>query len=320
VKRTHAWDERIELLEPAGIGASEAPAMLGVDPWTTPLQLWRRKLGRTLEREDSQAMRVGRALEGPVVELARELLPVPVRRNRKSYTHPGWPTVPMFATPDGFAGCGDLKRGVEVKVVGYRSAADWDDGVPQRVQLQTQAQMEVCDIPAVWVIALVGTELRVELVERDPLVGDVLREGAVSFMELVREVREPDPVTDAERWERLAALSPREEVELLADDLSQHLGAKLLEVRAEIAALEQSEALLRERLAANLNDLGTARLRGDGFVASWADRAGTVDWPRLVDELVAIEGLDRDALVARYRKPASRTFSVRATKGAIRGQ
>ena len=50
----------------SGLGASDAPAVLGISPWVTPLQLFEEKTGRGVEQDENLAMAVGTALE-PVV-------------------------------------------------------------------------------------------------------------------------------------------------------------------------------------------------------------------------------------------------------------
>lgn len=49
-----------------GIGSSEVGTILGVNPWDTPYQLWRRKKGLSAPVEENEAMRAGHILEGAV--------------------------------------------------------------------------------------------------------------------------------------------------------------------------------------------------------------------------------------------------------------
>lgn len=46
-----------------GIGGSDAPIIMGVSPWTTPLELWLTKMGLVPEVEQNDAMRRGAAME-----------------------------------------------------------------------------------------------------------------------------------------------------------------------------------------------------------------------------------------------------------------
>ena len=49
-----------------GIGSSEVGTILGVNPWETPYQLWRRKKGLSPRVEENEAMRAGHILESAV--------------------------------------------------------------------------------------------------------------------------------------------------------------------------------------------------------------------------------------------------------------
>ena len=49
-----------------GIGSSEVATIVGLNPWETPYQLWRRKLGLDPEKETSFAMKAGHYLEDAV--------------------------------------------------------------------------------------------------------------------------------------------------------------------------------------------------------------------------------------------------------------
>lgn len=50
----------------SGIGSSEVATILGLNPWETPYQLWRRKKGLDAPKEETFAMRAGHYLEDAV--------------------------------------------------------------------------------------------------------------------------------------------------------------------------------------------------------------------------------------------------------------
>lgn len=60
--------ERTEWLElrKTGIGSSEVATIVGLNPWETPYQLWRRKLGIDAPKEENFAMKAGHYLEDAV--------------------------------------------------------------------------------------------------------------------------------------------------------------------------------------------------------------------------------------------------------------
>lgn len=60
--------ERTEWLElrKTGIGSSEVATIVGINPWETPYQLWRRKIGLDAPKEENFAMKAGHYLEDAV--------------------------------------------------------------------------------------------------------------------------------------------------------------------------------------------------------------------------------------------------------------
>ena len=46
-----------------GIGGSDVAAIIGLSPWTTPLDIYEQKLGIALPSEETEAMYWGTALE-----------------------------------------------------------------------------------------------------------------------------------------------------------------------------------------------------------------------------------------------------------------
>lgn len=259
-----------ELVEPHAVGASELGAVLGCDPYTTPLQLYRRKRGLEPAPADNAAMSIGRVLEGPVVGLARPQLVEPVRRNRLTFAHP---SLPLFATPDGFVG---RDRLLEVKVVGYRSAWDWDDGPPCRVQLQVQGQLLVTGRAAAYVVALVGTELRLWSLEADPLVQATIADAVTTFVvEHVLAMVPPDPWTYGERWAQLLSqLLNADGPPAYAGPESDAAGARVVAVNAQRAQLEDEAKGIRLELLEALVAAGATKLLGSSWTATVQDTKG----------------------------------------------
>ena len=62
--------DRNEWLEhrKSGIGSSEVATILGLNPWETPYQLWRRKVGLDEPKTETFAMKAGHYLEDAVAQ------------------------------------------------------------------------------------------------------------------------------------------------------------------------------------------------------------------------------------------------------------
>jgi hypothetical protein len=301
-----------DAVAPFAVGASEVGAVLGCDPWTTPLALFRRKRGLDPAPEDRPAMRAGRVLEGPVVQLARDVIPLPIRRNRVTFAHP---SLPLFATPDGFVG---RDRLLEAKVVGFRRLDAWDDGVPCHVRAQVQAQLLVTGRDAGYVVALVGTELRVTLVERDVQYQATIADSVEAFVDRhVATGIPPDPLTFDERWADLVddvdGLPP---LDVLAGEEIQLAGDRIVDIRGEVRELEDETDALRLLVLSAMADAGTSRLIGNGWTATASERRGSPSWRDVATELAGdVDPVAFAGVVARHTPPATTTFVVRASRG-----
>lgn len=67
VIRPQSREEWLKVRE-SGIGSSEVATIVGLNPWETPYQLWRRKLGIDPPKEENFAMRAGHYLEDAVAQ------------------------------------------------------------------------------------------------------------------------------------------------------------------------------------------------------------------------------------------------------------
>ena len=52
----------------SGIGSSEVATIVGLNPWESPYQLWRRKLGLDPAKQENFAMKAGHYLEDAVAQ------------------------------------------------------------------------------------------------------------------------------------------------------------------------------------------------------------------------------------------------------------
>ena len=120
------------------IGASDSSAILGVNPWMTPLMLWEQKLGLRLETETNAAMQRGNDLEDLARQQFTQLTGIAVKPRRIEHPKINY----MFATLDGISDCGGCI--VEIKVPGQRTYDMALAGeIPEYYDCQIQHQIEV---------------------------------------------------------------------------------------------------------------------------------------------------------------------------------
>lgn len=79
------------LLRRQGIGGSDAGAICGLNPFSTPFSVYAEKLGLTKEKEESEAMRIGNDLEEYVAQRFTESTGKRVKKCNYVLQHPKYP-------------------------------------------------------------------------------------------------------------------------------------------------------------------------------------------------------------------------------------
>lgn len=264
------------------LGSSEIAAILGVDGWKTPLDVWLAKTGRAPETRTEQTD-IGDALEEPIARLAARRLGAVAFDKAGTFTHGLYPWV--AATPDFFVSLGnsEARRIVEVKNVGWRMASRWGaeeeeaEGVPMRVRLQAQWQLEVCEIERAHVAALLGgRDLRIYPVRRDrELAADLLSVAADWWRKHVLADVPPDPDGTEHYTEYLQRKHPRAlgEVRVATGEEERLLWA-LCSTQARRKQAQKDEERAKQELCAAIGD--DRGLIGAAGRVTWSEVAPTV--------------------------------------------
>jgi putative phage-type endonuclease len=237
-----------------GVGASEAAALMGVSPWSTPLELYLRKRGE-LPPLEAPRLRWGKKLEPLVAEEYSAAVPGALLVKPPAVC---WRT----STPWTLASLDywvPFQRVVEIKTVSRW--ADWgedgSDEVPPYYALQVQQQMYCAGVERADVAALClnSWRLRVFHVERNPDTCAMLVEAERDFMRRVEAQDPPEP-----DWEHpttvdlLSSLEPVGDVAVL-DSSAEVLVEQYEELGEEI---KRAEAVRKEAKARLIFALGGA--------------------------------------------------------------
>lgn len=153
-----------------GIGGSDVASIMGLNKYSSPLNVWLVKTGReeSPDLSDNQAVEWGNRLEDVVADkFADEHPELQVRRRNATMVSIKRPWA--FANIDRWVTDGHGNVGIlEVKTVGMRRAADWDNGVPLYYLTQVMHYMSVTGYQYAWVAVLIGgQEFREYYIERD---------------------------------------------------------------------------------------------------------------------------------------------------------
>lgn len=303
------------------IGASEAGAILGIDPHSSPLDVWARKV-MDLPSVTSDAMESGNDFE-PVI-LARY-----ARRMGRTLTKPGMlrhAAHPIIgANLDSVA---DGRINVQAKMVGFHAARKWgpDDsgpeGVPEHYLVQVQQEMEVADLDETEIAAQIGTELRVYRVPRDRVLALAVIEVELDFWNSYVVPKEPPD--GAWSSELLAARFPKPTRGLLPAppvecrvcglaftcdgcDLTPDVAALALNYGAA-RDLESAAKKEKEGIGVRLME---AIADADGYMGAWGKarwrlQRGRVDWQAYA---LALGGTEQAA--ENHRAATGRVIDVR---------
>jgi predicted phage-related endonuclease len=285
---------------PTGLGASELASIAGLSPWRTPLDTWLSKVEETEPPEPAEHQQLGLDLEGFLVHS------IPgAKRNSVTHSHPDWPIVRLFATPDGIADRGHTL--IEAKSVTH-GLSDWSDGaIPEQYVIQAYGQMACYPWArrVKFAVLLGGRPAYRELGRPDTAVLDELVESAMRWWAtyVVRGIV-PPPMTDEDRWTIARRDSIGDRMTRLATPDEQAAADDLLEVRARIGELEAQEKEVRLRLAELASG---ADIAGAGFKATWSTRIQR-------DYRAAWIADKRTAVLPDEHVLESRVFTVRSVK------
>jgi len=175
-----------------GVGASEAAAVLGLNPYCSPLEVYLRKTGELPDVAENAAMRWGTKLEEAIAQAYTEETGEPVEA-QPLVRSDEWPW--MFATVDRLSAGG---RVVEIKNVGARMAEQWGDpgtdDVPVPYLLQVNHQLAVTGRRFADLAVLIGgSDFRIYPLERNNRLIDAMVAAERAFWERVERRQPPEP-------------------------------------------------------------------------------------------------------------------------------
>lgn len=134
-----------------GIGASEVATVLGLNPFETPYQLWRRKKGLDAPKQENFAMKAGHYLEDAVARFYADATQCHIIKNTAedfSIINPDKPF--LRVSPDRLYWRDGMKHNEENKCVLECKITQMEideDSVPQHWFCQLQMNMGVAELP-----------------------------------------------------------------------------------------------------------------------------------------------------------------------------
>ena len=296
-------DEWLELRK-RGIGGSDSAAIVGLDRYRSPFDVYADKLGLRPEIPDNEAMRQGRDLEQYVAERFMEATGKKVRRRNAVLQHPEhhW----MLANIDRWV-VGE-NAGFEAKTTSVLNRTKFAQGeYPPNYYVQCMHYMAVTGADRWYLAVLVlNKAFYVFTIERDEAEIQALIDAEKDFWEnhVLKQIP-PAPDGTESTSELIKQLFPeareREEIALYGheDKIQQYL-----ELDAQVKELTQKRDALKQELQLAMSDAEIGRAQG--YIVEWKNQVRqTLDTARLKKEQAEI--------YANYLKPAQtvRVFKIK---------
>jgi putative phage-type endonuclease len=255
-KNREEWLERRK----HSLGASDVAAVLGANPWRSPLEVYADKIGLMPDKDVTEAMEWGLRLEPAIAEKYAEETKREVS-HLGQYTivqHPDYPW--LHATLDRVVS--DKVKGVgalEMKTTAFTMASEWAEEPPLMAQVQLQTQIGIAGYPWGSIAGLIaGRKFVWADLDADPDFFASAVEQTKAFWRRVELQDPPTPDETESATRALKALYPkieREQVALVGSFIDTDEAFQ--KVKGEIGELKKKETLLKNQLIAAI---GSAEL------------------------------------------------------------
>jgi len=302
-----------------GIGGSDAAAVVGLSPWAFPIDVYLAKTGQGEPKEVTPAMEWGTLKEPLIREVFEEKTGLKVSRkidprtNREvMYRHPKHDF--MIAHVDGVILGDDGKPCalLEIKTASQFLAYQWGESgsttIPSYYMIQIQHTMEVLDLPAAWVVVLIGSsDYRTYYILRDQPAIDALIELEKTFWESHVKLNVPPPVDGSDSYsEYLSNKYPaHNDVELDSTPEIDERLIELQEVRRKLKQLAGNEAFLKNTIKGYMGSAGVLNCDGSKVTYRQSKDIKKINW-----QAVASTFFPSDLLIAEHTvvKKGNRPF------------
>ena len=291
-------------LRKTGIGGSDAGAVAGVSPYSSPMKVYRDKTSKEVELVSSEQLRVGKDLEAYVADRFCEATGKKVRKSNYMYRNEDYPW--MIADVDRLVVGEDAI--LECKTCNAYGASAWADGkVPETYVCQCYHYMAVTGKKTCYIACLImGKEFVYRKIEwDDELINTLIRIEKEFWQNNVKKGIMP-PADGSKSCDeiinmRFGKANKGSVIQLIGMNDKLNRRAQIIDKVDELQK-EQSKIEQEIKLIMGENEVAES----DGFKVTWAN----VESTRLDAKRIKAEKPD---LYEEYAKPClSRRFVVQA--------
>ena len=285
-----------------GLGGSDLGAILGLNPYRTPYQIWLEKSGRSEPFTGNLQTRFGSYAEEFVAREYSDRTGRQVQRYNSLLRHPTAPLlghIDRLVVPEGAKRASHQREirtdlGLEAKTAHALAASrngDWGepgtDAVPASYLIQCQAYMLLTGC-ANWDLAVLfgNSDFAIYHLHQDQELGEYIVEEASRWWRdyVVADVP-PPPSSELEARQRWPGHTPGKVVDL--DEAQAELLRDYAALKRQTKSQEAREKLLRDQLFPVLADADEIRINGQPVATYRANKASNkTDWRALAERLL----------------------------------
>lgn len=283
-----------------GIGGSDVGAILGVNKYKTPFQIYLEKTQEIKEvQESSEAAYWGTELEDMVAREFAKRTGKKVRRDTKHFASEKYPF--MVANIDRRV-VGE-KAILECKTVNQFGAKEWEgEEIPASYLVQVQHYIYVTGAEKAYIACLIGGQKFIwKEMKRDDELIEMIINAEKDFWKLVEEKTPPalDGSSAAEKYLKERFKDVQEGTKVALDSEHKEMIEEYLNLKEQIKELEQETKALENSLKLKIGDNEAGYI--DNFLVNWKGYSRTsIDFKKLKEEQPEI--YDKYLKKSKYRK------------------
>lgn len=283
-----------------GIGGSDVGAILGVNKYKTPFQIYLEKTQEIKEvQESSEAAYWGTELEDMVAREFAKRTGKKVRRDTKHFASEKYPF--MVANIDRRV-VGE-KAILECKTVNQFGAKEWEgEEIPASYLVQVQHYIYVTGAEKAYIACLIGGQKFIwKEIKRDDELIEMIINAEKDFWKLVEEKTPPalDGSSAAEKYLKERFKDVQEGTKVALDSEHKEMIEEYLNLKEQIRELEQETKALENSLKLKIGDNEAGYI--DNFLVNWRGYSRTsIDSKKLKEEQPEI--YDKYLKKSKYRK------------------
>jgi putative phage-type endonuclease len=265
-----------------GIGSSDAAAVLGVSPFSTPYEIWMEKTGRSKGFEGNQATRRGDYLEPVIRQMVSDEIGRPVLEPTQTFVRGI-----LRANLDGMVDqcrAGSVVVECKSSVFGSGWGTPGTDDIPIHVMIQVQHQM-LCAESDDCIVARLGPSMWPDIypVRFDADLANLIETASIEFWHN-HVLADVAPEITQTSDELISAMGRVRRTKGGTVRVNPDLCRQYVEASEEVKAAEAKKQLARAKIMAEIGD--HADFEADGFKTSltWVSGRTTVDSDKLKKE------------------------------------